>query len=88
MKIEEKEKYEFSKMYLREFQFFNGEYDITFNIVDIDTEKMTIKLAVSNLGKISVIEYDLKRDINNNLYFEYGCEFRKIEVDDFETITD
>lgn len=84
----EEEKYELSKMYLREFQFFNGEYDITFNIVDIDTEKMTVKLAVSNLGKISVIEYDLKRDINNNLYFEYGCEFSKIEVDDFEKIED
>ncbi|MEG1751959.1 MAG: hypothetical protein RR247_02730 [Clostridia bacterium] len=88
MRNEVNKKYEFSKMYLREFQFFNGECNITFNIVDIDTEKMTIKLAVSNLGKISVIEYDLKRDTNNNLYFEYGCEFSKIEVDDFETITD
>ena len=84
----ENEKYSISKMYLNEFQFFNGEYDITFNIVDISTEKMTIKLAVSNLGKISVIEYDLKRDKDNNLYFEYGCEFDKIHIDDFEYIED
>lgn len=84
----ENEKYSINKLYLNEFQFFNGEYDITFNIVDIDTEKMIIKVAVSNLGKISVIEYDLKRDKDNNLYFEYGCQFDKISIDDFEHIED
>ena len=84
----ENEKYSINKLYLNEFQFFNGEYDITFNIVDINTEKMIIKVAVSNLGKISVIEYDLKRDKVNNLYFEYGCQFDKIIIDDFEHIED
>lgn len=82
------EKYSISKLYLNEFQFFNGEYDITFNIVDINTEKMIIKVAVSNLGKISVIEYDLKLDKDNNLYFEYGCLNDKINIDDFEHIED
>ncbi len=82
----EVEKYSIDKMYLREFQFFNGDYDITFNIVDINTDKMTINLAVSNLGKISIIEYDLKRDKDNNLYFEYGCQYDKINIDDFENI--
>ena len=84
----ENEKYSINKLYLNEFQFFNGEYDITFNIVDINTEKMIIKVAVSNLGKISVIEYDLKSDKDNNLYFEYGCQFDKISIDDFEHIED
>lgn len=84
----EVEKYSIDKLYLNEFQFFNGEYDITFNILDINTEKMIITLAVSNLGKISVIEYDLKRDKDNNLYFEYGCMFDKISIDDFEHIED
>lgn len=82
------EKYELNKMYLREFQFFNGEYNITFNIVDISTDKMVIELAITNQGKISVIEYDLKRDNNDNLYFEYGCEYSKIEIDNFEKIED
>ena len=82
----ENEKYSINKLYLNEFQFFNGEYDITLNIVDIDTKKLIIKVAVSNLGKISVIEYDLKRDKDNNLYFEYGCQFDKISIDDFEHI--
>ena len=78
--------YSTNQMYLREFEFFNGEYDITFNILDINTEKMTITLAVTNLGKISVIEYELKRDKEDNLYFEYGCEHSKIAIDDFEKI--
>ncbi|MBR6778743.1 MAG: hypothetical protein IKM43_01135 [Clostridia bacterium] len=82
----EVEKYSIDKLYLKEFQFYNGEYDITLNIVDINTDKMIINLAVSNLGKISVIEYDLKRDKDNNLYIEFGCENSKIEIDDFEEI--
>lgn len=74
--------------YLKEFQYFDGEYDITFNIVDINFEKKTIKVAVTNRGKISVIEYDLIQDKNGDFYFTYGCMFDKIEVNDFETITD
>lgn len=82
----EVKEYSIDKMYLKEFSHFNGENDITFNIVDIDTEKMTITLAVTNIGKISVIEFDLLRDKDNHLYFEYGCEHNKIDIDDFEKI--
>lgn len=74
--------------YLKEFQYFDGYTEIIFNIVDIDFNKMTITLAITNQGKISVIEYDLKRDKENNLYFEYGCQYEKIAVDDFENIED
>ena len=74
--------------YLKEFQYFDGYTEIIFNIVDINFDKMTITLAITNKGKISVIEYDLKRDKENNLYFEYGCQYEKIAVDDFENIED
>ena len=74
--------------YLKEFQYFDGYTEIIFNIVDINFDKMTITLAITNQGKISVIEYDLKRDKENNLYFEYGCQYEKIAVDNFETIND
>ena len=74
--------------YLKEFQYFDGYTEIIFNIVDINFGKMTITLAITNQGKISVIEYDLKMDKENNLYFEYGCQYEKIAVDDFETIND
>ncbi len=85
---EENEKYSLSKMYLREFSLNNSEYDITFNIVDIDINRMTITVAITNLGKISVNKYDLKKDKNENLFFEYGHLFEKINIDDFETIND
>ena len=74
--------------YLKEFHYLDGYTEIIFNIVDINFDKMTITLAITNQGKISVIEYDLKRDRENNLYFEYGYQSEKIAVDDFETIND
>ena len=55
---DEKENLDFRKYYLKEFSYFDGEYDITFNIFDINFEKKTIFVAVSNRGKISVIEFD------------------------------
>ena len=72
--------------YLKEFSLYDGEHFITFNIVDIDTDKMTIALAITHTGKIIQTEYDLKRDKDNNLYFEYGIGFNKIKVNDFEQI--
>ncbi|MBR4407020.1 MAG: hypothetical protein IKT27_01760 [Clostridia bacterium] len=67
---------------------FDGENDIIFNILDVNTEKMVITIAVTRMGKIFVTEYDLKLDKENNLYFQYGVEFTKINVEDFETISD
>ena len=53
MKKESLEKYELKRLYLREFLFFDGKCDITFNIVDINTKKMIIHIAVTNRGRIS-----------------------------------
>ena len=83
MKTEEARSY-----YLKEFSLFDGENDIIFNILDVNTEKMVITVAVTKMGKIFVTEYDLKLDKENNLYFQYGVEFTKINVEDFETISD
>ncbi len=85
-KEKEIEKYSAERFYLSEFRFFNGENYVTFNILNINTDKMVINVAVTNLGKISVIEYDLKRDKLENLYFEYGCLLDKIYIDDFAHI--
>lgn len=70
--------------YLKEFQLFDGECYITFNIVAINFEKRVVEIAVSNRGKISVIEFDLNQDKNGDFYFTYGCERTKIEINDFE----
>ena len=75
---------EFKKYYLSEFQLHDGEVSITFNIVAIDTSKNEITVAVSNRGRISVTTYDLLTDSNGFLYFEYGIDYEKINIDDFE----
>ena len=85
MKTEENE---IKNYYLKEFSLFDGEYDVTFNILDVNTDKMTITVAITRAGKISVIEYDLKRDREQNLYFQYGVENTQVNVNDFETIND
>ena len=48
MKTEE----EIKNYYLKEFSLFDGEYDVTFNILDVNTDKMAITVAVTKAGKI------------------------------------
>lgn len=77
---------DFRKYYLSEFELYDGEAFITFNIVAIDTVKNEITVAVTDRGKISVVTYDLRTDKNGNSYFEYGCMFEKVRLDDFEEV--
>ena len=88
MEIEEKEELDSRKYYLKEFQFFDGECDITLNIVDINFNRKTITVAITDRGKISISEYDLIQDKNGDFYFEFGCTFSKITVDNFENVND
>ena len=76
---------EFKDYYLREFQLFDGEAYVTFNIVSIDVAKEEIIVAVSNRGKVSVSTYDLFEN-KNGYYFEYGIYFEKINILDFEEV--
>ena len=77
---------EFKKYYLSEFQLYDGEVYVTFNIVAIDTNKNEITVAISNRGRISVTTYDLLTDNNGSFYFEYGVDYEKINVSDFEGV--
>lgn len=70
---------------LSEFQFYDGEAFITFNLIDIDTAKKEITVAVTNRGKISVQTFDLLED-QGRLYFEFGVGFNQIDVGDFEEV--
>ena len=76
---------DYKSFYLREFQLYDGEYDITFNIVAIDTVKEEITVAVTNRGRISVVTYDLLKN-DKGYYFEYGIYFDKININDFEEV--
>ena len=71
-----------NKFYLKEFQFFDGEDTVVFNIVAVDGNKITV--AVTKCGKISVSDYDLRTD-GNGLFFEYGVAgLEHIHINDFE----
>ena len=71
-----------NKFYLKEFQFFDGEDTVIFNIVAV--ERNTITVAVTKYGKITVTDYDLHTD-QNGQYFEYGVAGQNhIHIDDFE----
>ncbi len=72
---------------LSEFQFFDGDAFITFNLIDIDTEKREITVAVTDRGKISVKTFDLLEDCGR-LYFEYGVMNDEIDLDDFEEVSE
>ena len=65
-----------------EFDYFNGENNITFDLLEIDDEKHEVVIAITNLGKISVRTLDLYFD-GNRRYFEYGCLYTKIYIDEF-----
>ena len=71
-----------NKFYLKEFQFFDGEDTVVFNIVALENDKITV--AITKYGKIAVTDYDLHED-ENGLYFEYGIAGQEhIHIDDFE----
>ena len=76
---------ELPEYYLKQYDYFDGEEFITFNIVYIDLDKKLIQVAVSNRGKISVVEYDLHGE-NCNLFFYYGQTLEKIKINEFEEI--
>ena len=73
------------RYYMSEFSLYDGDHFVTFNIVDINTVKNEITVAVSNEGQISLCTYDLRRN-GKGLYFEYGATYEKIAVDDFESV--
>ena len=75
-----------NKFYLKEFQFFDGEDTVVFNIVAHYEGSDKINVAVTKNGKITVTDYDLHLD-ENGLYFEYGVSGQEhIHIDDFEEI--
>ena len=73
-----------NKFYLKEFKQFDGEDDVIFNIVELNTSLSKITVAVTKSGKITVTDYELFTD-ENGMYFEYGVAgSARIRVDEFE----
>lgn len=78
---------EFKRYYLSEFELYDGEEFVTFNIVAIDAMKKEIQVAVTDRGKLNLITFDLFKDDNGRLYFEYGAMFEHVHLDAFKEVT-
>lgn len=74
------------RYYLREFQLYDGERTVTFNIVGIDFALQRARIAVTKDGGISVKDYDLLTNANGELYFEYGICYDRVSISDFEEV--
>ena len=75
------------KYFLSEFSYDDGEYEITFNIVDISFVYETITVAITRAGRISQDTFPLLHDKDGKLYFEYGLFYEnKISLDDFQNV--
>lgn len=68
-----------------EYEYFDGEYFHTLNILAINKDKMVATIAITCAGKISVQEFDLQEN-ENGLYFEYDPLLDIIQIEDFEII--
>ena len=66
-----------NRFYMHEFKYHDGECYVTFNIVDLNELK----------NEISVVTYPLLSD-EKGYYFEYGCDFTKLAVDDFKEVSE
>ncbi len=67
-----------------EFELSDIDYDVTFNIVDIDFWFETVTVAITDNGKITQDTYELMKDKGGRYYFEYGRFYeKKVYIDDF-----
>lgn len=74
-----------NKYYMKEYRHFNGDYNVIFNLVEVNTDDDTVTVIVNNLGKITQRTFELKEE-NGWLYFEYGVMNEQIFIDDFVRI--
>ena len=67
-----------------EFELSDIDYDVTFDIVDIDFWFETVTVAITDNGKITQYTYQLMKDKDDRYYFEYGRFYeKKIYIDNF-----
>lgn len=74
-----------NKFYMKEYRHFNGNYNVIFNLVEVNTDNETVTVAINNLGKLTQNTFELKEE-NGWLYFEYGIMNEKIYIDEFEFV--
>ena len=67
-----------------EFEMRDVDYDVTFDIVDIDFWYETVTVAITDNGKITQDTFQLMKDKDGRYYFEYGRFYeKKVYIDEF-----
>ena len=69
---------------MAEYKHFDGEDFITFDLLSVNAEKREAEVAITNRGKITVTTFVLLPDETGALYFEYGCMYDRIYLNEFE----
>ncbi len=76
-----------------EYDYFDGDHFITFDIIEVDEDNSKITLAISNQGRITQDTFDLLEDdemdeemTNDIRYFEFGLYADKIYLNQFESL--
>jgi len=65
-----------------EYEYFDGEQFVYFEIIKIDT--YTIDMIVQKDGRINVTEYEIFEDTNGEHYFEYINPYNRIYLNNFD----
>jgi len=69
------------------FSYDDGEYEIIFNITDLNFVCETITVAITRAGTITQDTFPLLRDKDGKLYFEFDLFYEnKIHIDDFDEV--
>lgn len=74
-----------NKYYMKEYRHFNGDYNVIFNLIEVNTDNHTVTVAINNLGKITQQTVELRTE-NDAPYFEYSVMNDKIYIDDFVSV--
>ncbi len=70
-----------------EFEMSDVDYDVTFDIVDIDFFYETVTVAITDNGRITQDTFQLMKDQDGRCYFEYGRFYeKKVYIDDFNEV--
>ena len=65
------------------FDFNDGESLIRFDVVAYCPDTKQITFAITNQGKISVLDFEVFEDEDGH-YIEYGSTYEKIYIDDVQ----
>ena len=65
------------------FDFNTGESLIRFDVVAYCLDTKQITFAITNQGKISVLDFEVFEDEDGH-YIEYGSTYEKIYIDDIQ----